>query len=131
MSQLFDLVHSAQRALDYHSERHNVLASNIANVDTPGFEPLELVRSGEESMQGSMDVSRTHQTHLSIHGTPTESRVESAEERVIRAGGDGNSVSLEREMSKLAANDVRFEAATRIVRQHLGMLRYTANDANG
>jgi flagellar basal body rod protein FlgB len=40
-------------------------------------------------------------------------------------------VSLEHEMSKLAANDIRFEGAVKIVTQQLALLRYAANDGNG
>jgi flagellar basal body rod protein FlgB len=46
-------------------------------------------------------------------------------------GLDGNSVSIEREMSKLEANDLRFQAAAKLVTRQLAMLRYAANDGNG
>jgi flagellar basal body rod protein FlgB len=56
---------------------------------------------------------------------------ETREDRTTIAGANGNSVSLEHEMSKLAANDIRFEGAVKIVSQQLGMLRYAANDGSG
>ena len=39
------------RSLDYHSERHNVLASNVANANTPGFRPKELLRVEAEELK--------------------------------------------------------------------------------
>jgi flagellar basal body rod protein FlgB len=49
----------------------------------------------------------------------------------VSGGLDGNSVSLEREMSKLAANDLRYDGAVKIVTGKLAMLRYAANDGSG
>ena len=40
-------------------------------------------------------------------------------------------MSLEREMAKVSANDLRFEAIGKMVRAQLGALRYAASDANG
>ena len=34
-----------QAALTFHRERHTVLAGNIANLDTPGYKPLDLQRT--------------------------------------------------------------------------------------
>ena len=124
---LFNAVDIAHRAMDYHLRRHNVLASNVANLDTPGFRPMELVRDTSE-VRGAAKLSRTratHMRHVSLEGEV----VGSAQERVVQPGGDGNAVSLEREMSKVAANDLRYEAVGRIVRQQLGLLRYAAGDA--
>ena len=53
-----------------------------------------------------------------------------SEEQVVSPGNDGNAVSLEREMSKVAANNIRYEGAVRIVRSQLGLLRYAANDGH-
>lgn len=110
-------------------ERHNVLASNVANIDTPGFDPSELVRNVEDPLQTGAPAA-THRSHIgqrSVRDAQTSERFE----QVVRAGGDGNSVSLEREMAKVSANDLRFEAIGKMVRAQLGALRYAASDANG
>ena len=130
MSGLFDPLMRANRALDYHLERHNVLASNVANIDTPGFSPAELIRDVGRAEGGKVRASVTHSGHIGAAGA-AEGNHETRLERVVRAGGDGNSVSLEREMAKVAANDLRFETIGRIVRQQLGVLRYAAMDGNG
>jgi flagellar basal body rod protein FlgB len=40
-------------------------------------------------------------------------------------------VSLEREMSKLAANDIHYQGASRLINNHLATLRYAASDTSG
>jgi len=130
MSSIFHGVNIAQRALDYQLERHNVLASNVANIDTPGFRPLDLVREIDSAESSHLRMQRTSAGHLTPPGEAPGGEVSSAYERVVQPGGDGNSVSLEREMAKAGANDLRYRAAGRIVRQQLSMLRYAAGDAN-
>lgn len=127
---IFGQVQVTQRALDYHVERHNVLASNVANVDTPGFRPTELVREGGAEGNLRLAMRRTQAGHLGGEGPEAPFRLRAAEESVVTPGNDSNSVSLEREMSKLAANELRFDGAVRIVRSQLGLLRYAANDGH-
>jgi flagellar basal-body rod protein FlgB len=119
------------RSLDYHSSRHNVLASNIANVNTPGFRPKELLRVEGVELRTTLPLVRTEQEHFDIGGFgPVHDMTVVPDESNI-GGLDGNNVSLEREMSKLAANDLRFQGAAKLVTRHLGMLRYAANDGSG
>lgn len=126
---IFDALGPGSRALDYHLRRHNVLSSNVANADTPGFRPLELVRE-LPSAGNELALDRRHEAHRTP-GTLLEGAPDDAVERVIQPGGDGNAVSLEREMAKVAANDLRYQSVAKAIRYHLGMLRYAANDGQG
>lgn len=126
MSHLFHAVAPLQRALDFHQQRHNVLASNIANVDTPGFKPQELLRE-LPSEHRSPRLTTTDQAHMGL-GAQQGGAPFTAAEETGAAGADGNAVSLEREMSKIAANDLRYDGVAQLVARHTGMLRYAAND---
>lgn len=125
---LFGLVGTAERSLDYHMKRHNVLSSNVANMETPGFRPQEVVRQSAFH-PGGMPVQTTAEAHISLGDASAEGQ-QVSEERVVESGLDGNSVSVDREMSKIAANNLRFETVSQIARQHFGLLSYAANDAN-
>ena len=128
MTELFGGISRLQRALDYHLERHNVVASNIANVDTPGFRARELLRETGEGASAHQ-IRRTQEGHLGP-GERT-ARMDLVEDTTTPPGNDGNAVSLDREMAKLAANDLRFDGASKIVARQLAMLRYAANDGRG
>ncbi len=129
MTAIFAEVGVMRRALNYQLERQNVLSSNIANVDTPGFRPLELVRETQETQGAQLRMDTGHSEHYRREGFFNDVDYV-LEEQTVQAGGDGNGVSLEREMAKLATNDIRFDATTRLVRLHLGLLRYAANDGS-
>jgi flagellar basal-body rod protein FlgB len=120
-----------QRSLDYHAERHNVIASNIANANTPAFRPMELLRVEEdELLRGSLPMKRTEQTHMLGSGVPGLHELEVVDDESSLGGLDGNTVSVEREMSKLQANDLRYQGAVRLVTRQLAMLRYASNDGS-
>jgi flagellar basal-body rod protein FlgB len=130
MSDLFKGVDSQRRALDFHLSRHNVLASNLANAETPGFRPLELLREIDKNGT-AVPMSVSNEGHFATNGAGTAEQYVSREDQTAAPGANGNAVGLEHEMSKLAANDIRFEGAVKIVAQQLAMLRYAANDGNG
>ena len=131
MSDLFSQLGPLQRALDYHAERHNVIASNIANANTPGFKPLELLHVDSTAVGGTLALTRTEGAHLSSSESAGSYGSTIIEDTSVPPGLDGNSVSLEHEMSKLAANDLRYQGAAKIITHKLAMLRYAANDSGG
>jgi flagellar basal-body rod protein FlgB len=130
---IFQGVELVHRALDYHLERHNVLAGNVANVDTPGYRPVELRRIDDGTAGWQARVLRvTSAAHFALGAaSATGMRAEVVEDTTVGEGADGNAVSLEHEMSKLAANDLRYEGAVKIVSGQLATLRYAANDFSG
>lgn len=131
MSDLFRGVDAQRRALDFHLSRHNVLASNLANAETPGFRPLELLRDDTKSTITAQPLAVTNEGHVAIAALPMDEAYVTREDQTVAPSANGNAVSLEHEMSKLAANDIRFEGAVKIVAQQLAMLRYAANDGTG
>lgn len=132
MADLFRAVDLMHRALDFHLERHSVISSNVANVDTPGFRPQELLRADDGDGSSPRALATTDSAHFKVSGGELAGLLtESTVDTTVGAGLDGNSVSLEREMSKLAANDLRYDGAVKIVNANLAMLRYAANDGSG
>lgn len=126
---LFHQVTAYNQALDYHLERHNLLASNIAHVDTPNFKPKDLERIGEGDFQTHVNVAlaRTHEGHIQVGGAePYTGRV--FEDPSAGGGKDGNHVSLDREAGKLAVNRLRYDIVSVLVRTHLDGLMKAVND---
>jgi flagellar basal-body rod protein FlgB len=98
------------RALDVHDRRHAVLATNLANVETPGFRAQELDFRGalERAFERSEDAS------------PPAALVEDTS---VPARADGNTVDLDLQMAKLAENAGRYTALTRILGKRIALLR--------
>jgi flagellar basal-body rod protein FlgB len=131
---LFGNLQSLHQALDYHLERHNVLASNVAHVDTPGYRPHDLARVESSQFANLLNVAmqRTSEGHLPGAADGTQSQVGKIfEDSSAGFGNDGNSVSLDREAAKLAANHLRYDVVSTIVASEIKGLMYAANDGKG
>ena len=123
MSAIRSTVDSLQAALTYHRERHAVLAGNIANLDTPGFKPLDLARSPSDSTAVQATSDPAHLALADAHAAPRP-----FEDAGALQGPDGNAVALERELAKIDANRTRYATTTELVSRRLALLRYAAGD---
>jgi len=130
---LIDGVEHLRGALDYHLSRHNLLASNLAHIDTPGYKPVDLERGG--SFAGALHVAleATQPGHLSAGGAPPGAQ---AVGRVVNdpgaaAGNDGNGVDLDREAVKIATNQMRYDMLAQLASSELASLAWAVNDGKG
>lgn len=135
MLDIFGGLQTLHQALDYHLERHNLLASNVAHVDTPGYKPHDLARvdpAGQFAAVFNVELQRTQDAHLNGMGAGGPSNVGRVfEDSSAGFGADGNSVSLDREAAKVAANHLRYDVVSTIVASELKGLIYAANDGRG
>jgi flagellar basal-body rod protein FlgB len=110
-------------ALKAYSMRHKVIASNIANVATPGYkaqrvsfeEKLAAARN-EHILQGA----QTHEKHFTLVrsaiGAATPHVVEAEQTASADSFMSGvNSVDIDREMGELAENQFRYRFAARML----------------
>lgn len=101
------------RSLDAASARHRVVATNIANVNTPHYRAKTL--SFEKSFQDALSKG-DHAAALRAQAAVTE-RADAP------VKSDGNSVHLEREFGDLQKNRMAFDTYNAILRQRISMLR--------
>ena len=93
-----------ERYMDLLSTRQRLVASNIANSDTPGYQTRDIDFQSELRNAGG--------------GGP----------RIVEAPGlanknDGNNVSLDREARLLAENALRFQLASNLLRSQIRVVR--------
>jgi flagellar basal-body rod protein FlgB len=105
------LMRGLERALDQSALRHQVLATNLANVDTPGYRTRDV-----HTFAGEIDRA------MLAASTPMVGEVRSLAERP-----DGNNVSVERESLLLAENQLRFEVAVAFLKAEFHRLSLAIN----
>jgi flagellar basal-body rod protein FlgB len=128
-----------ERALDVRLVRQNVLSTNIANVDTPGFRPKDVdFTASMVAIEGAHSEGTVSlPTSPTVGSSPAESSNLAMRELPIvdvPAGGasfDGNTVDLDRTMVAMAENALQYSAAARAAGKKLALLRYVASDGNG
>ena len=130
-----------ERSLDVRLARQNVLAANVANVDTPGYSAKDVdfqaaMAAADKSgaATGSMTLAATDESHLSSGAASISTHA--ADIPVVDAGGsapsmDGNKVDLDRTMVALAENGIQYGASARAAGKKLAILRYVSSDGNG
>lgn len=91
--------------LTYLTRRQEVVASNIANADTPGYKTHDVEMPGDF-------------TSVFAEFTPMATNVAGLTTR-----NDGNNVSIDREARLLAENDIRFNLATQLLKGKIKAIR--------
>ncbi|MCA9669743.1 MAG: flagellar basal body rod protein FlgB [Myxococcales bacterium] len=125
MSGLFADVAAMRRALDFHLRRHAVLSSNVANAETPGYKPSDI--SFETVLGAASELRATDTRHLRSDGASAGQRYHVFKDPST-PNANGNAVSLEREMAKIAANSLRYRAAAEMLNRRMALMRYAASD---
>ena len=108
---LFDTVsRGLTQALSFHAQRHEVLAANIANVETPGYRARDI-----EFADALADA-------FGAEDVPGAS-VRSLDRPSGTGRPDGNTVDIDMEMARLAENRGRFTTYAEILARRLAALR--------
>jgi flagellar basal-body rod protein FlgB len=109
--------------MQWHQERQRILAENVANADTPGYRPNDLVEPKfnlQAPGPGPLQLARTDPAHIAgSTGAPQFP----SNSRLYQVRPTGNAVSLEDEMLKVAANQMDYQAATSLYSRSLGLLK--------
>jgi flagellar basal-body rod protein FlgB len=97
-------------ALDEASLRQQAISSNIANINTPGYQRVDVSSSFENAFQNALsDLGNGG----SVGSMPAASITTAAEQGPARP--DGNTVQLESEMLGLAQNSAKYEFASEMI----------------
>ena len=97
------MANQLERYMDLLSARQKLVASNIANADTPGYQTQDIDFQSEfENALGAPQA-------IAVAGLPNKN--------------DGNNVSIDRESRLLAENALRFQAASSLLHSEIQKLR--------
>jgi len=118
MQRLTDALDFQAQALVLRAERQRLIASNIANADTPGYaaRDMDFARALREATGTANAVapSTTQSRHLAVAGG-ARSEPQLLYTRAAQDNLDHNSVDMDRERAAFADNTVKYEATLRFV----------------
>ena len=119
MQRLTQALDFQSQALTLRAERQRLIASNIANADTPGYQAREMdfanaLRAATGGASPGGTLATTHPAHDSAHiGFTDEPGLLYA--RHSQDAADRNTVDLDRERASFADNSVKYEATLRFI----------------
>lgn len=101
-----------ERYMNLLSARQKLVASNIANADTPGFKTKDIDFQAELANQMS--------------GTQSPNPIEVSG---LKTKNDGNNVDMDRESRVLAENALRFAVASSMARNEIQSIKSAIEDS--
>jgi flagellar basal-body rod protein FlgB len=120
LNRLTDTLNFHGQALTLRSERQRLLASNIANADTPGYvaRDMNFAQALREATGGSQNGASTLATSQAGHlaGSPgARGEANLLYANASQTNLDRNTVDMDRERANFADNSVKYEATLRFV----------------
>lgn len=116
-----------KKALDFQSQRHLLISSNISNIDTPGYRAKDIdfkgaLRAALGTGEG-LAMKTTHSRHIGpsrddIRGLQAEPFSEPD-----AAKSNGNNVNIDKEMMKLAENQIAYNATIQMLSKRGSTIR--------
>lgn len=101
-----------ERYMDLLTDRQQLVASNIANADTPGYKTQDLDFQGEFQSAAGLTPEV-----VQVAGLPVKN--------------DGNNVSLDREARLLSENAMRFQIASGLMKGEIHTLQSAISGGGG
>lgn len=111
IDKLQDALSAQSEALVLRAVRQQAIASNIANVDTPGYKAVDF--DFARALQAAIARSR---------GAPAPGAPVMQPQIASQPAADGNTVEMDAERARFADNAVRYEAALRALNGQIRML---------
>jgi len=126
-SRIDDALRFNQTALNLRAARQELIASNIANADTPNFKAKDIdfasalkdataLKDTAAGASPKMAMNTTSAAHLSpagdgntVMGAPVQYR------KVLQPSADGNTVDMDVERAQFADNALRYEASVKFI----------------
>ncbi len=106
-----------ERKLDWIDSRQRVLAQNISNADTPGYQARDVAPFAAMMDQFEVSPVRTSPLHLAglVQGTATRRAVPG------ERAPDGNAVGLEDQLTKVADDEGAQAVTSNLWKTYMGM----------
>ena len=110
--------------MDWTAKRHQVLAANVTNIDTPGYHTKDVSFADQlqflqlRASNGKHITSPLGDSRMSLYEVQTDPDIKD------------NSVSLDREMTELAKNGLMYLTMIQFVSQKIKTLRSAINEGN-
>jgi flagellar basal-body rod protein FlgB len=117
-----------EQALLLHGQRLGVLATNIANVDTPNYKARDIDFSAvlSHTDEASLPLSTTQAAHISL-SDGSAGAADLKYRNPYQASLDGNTVEMPVEQAAFSENNVRYQASLGFINDRIAELTLAIN----
>ncbi len=135
MKSLFEPhINMTAKVMDFRLERQNVVAANLANINTPDYRPLRL--EFEKDLQAALNLdvrgklTKTDPEHIPGAFDPDKSKStldQTLTKRLVRSHDE---VDLDKEMSIMAKNTMMYNALSTVIKNQMDGLKKVISDGS-
>ncbi|TAN49572.1 MAG: flagellar basal body rod protein FlgB [Methylococcaceae bacterium] len=124
VNKLDDVLRFQQTALSLRAARQELLASNIANADTPNYKARDInfasaLQNALAGTSAGLPVAQTSPMHLDGNAGGTVLGAPVMYRKPVQPSADGNTVDMDVERAQFADNALRYEASVRFVSEQM------------
>lgn len=121
-----------EKSMNLRSQKHNLLVSNIANMDTPNYKAFDILVEAEmnkTAADAKLPLNQTQPSHISLTGMadPDAPEVKPVEKARYDFHADGNTVDVDKTMSMLAENGLLYNASAQMLSKKFQTLSSAIN----
>lgn len=117
------------KAMDLRAQKHKLIVSNLANIDTPDYKAFEMhvereLKKTIPQKKNRLPMAVTQPGHL-VHKEQETERINVTRRESSRFSlrGDGNTVNLDESMANLSKNNIMYNAAAQLISKKFQKLR--------
>jgi flagellar basal-body rod protein FlgB len=119
-------------ALNFREMRQELISSNVANANTPGFKSKKI--DFEEALARALDVDGQMQMNAADgrHHNVGNGGFNNLEPEIYDdpngvVSENGNTVDVEAEMARMAENKLMYDALVQLINKKMGIMKYAIN----
>jgi flagellar basal-body rod protein FlgB len=119
-------------ALNFREMRQEVISSNVANANTPGYKAktidFEQALARALDVDGQMQMNVTDGRHHNVgNGGFNNLEPEIYDDPNGVVSENGNTVDVESEMARMAENKLMYDALVQLINKKMGIMKYAIN----
>ena len=125
IGKLDDYLRANESALSLRAQRQQVLASNIANADTPNYKARDIdfaaamQNATSKTGTGGMATTAANQIAQPGNGSTLPDGTPLLYRQPAQGSADGNTVDMDVERNQFADNGIRYEAGITMINQQI------------
>ena len=115
--------------IDYLNQRQGIIAQNVANADTPGYRPKDLVEVDFSTMlkkemggQNSVRVATTNEQHMPNAQAGIDPKSKKSRD-TYEVAPAGNAVILEEQLMSAGQNAMDYNLMLNVMQKQVGLFR--------
>ena len=122
------LLSALTEKMKWHQARQSLLAENVANAETPGYKGRDLAAFGFAEHMANLSTAgiataATQPMHISVEGTAGAGGFGAQQLNSFEITPEGNGITLEDEMMKVASNQLDYQTITAVYTRSLRILK--------